>query len=134
MARTVNGLRTQHGFVLRALCHPIIDGLRATGSAGATHLQKALAKPVAHINTQLKRHSSGGSETVYDRPFRFSKERNGRGDFRLEWKSRRGSGNFSGREVDSFGMIRLRTFFYDDPFFGQFNYDSSGDCRCKSDF
>ena len=30
-----------------------IDGLCATGSASAPHLQEALAEPVAHINTRL---------------------------------------------------------------------------------
>ena len=30
-----------------------VDGLCATGSASAPHLQEALAEPVAHINTRL---------------------------------------------------------------------------------
>ncbi|RLT07700.1 MAG: hypothetical protein DWI22_09340 [Planctomycetota bacterium] len=44
------------------------------------------------------------------RPFGFSKERNERGDFGLEWKSWDHGDSFSGGGVSSFGMIRLRKF------------------------
>ena len=63
----------------------------------------------------------------------FSKERNDRGEFRLEWKSDSVSGNFW-KAKSAFWHDSASRVSCDDPFFGRLNYVSSGDCRCESDF